>query len=321
MKITLGFLFFALFFLLTTNSTTIAMRSIKQILPQTPRHWVGDGFHVHPTLGRAAFSESISPALMLDYAPPKQFPSTTKRLGVGQHPHRGFETVTIAFQGEVEHADSLGNTGVIGSGDIQWMTAARGIIHEEFHSTAFAASGGVFEMIQLWVDLPKEKKMMKPEYQPILMKDIPQVPLNDGSESCSAGNGYVRVIAGEFKGTKGPAHTQSPMSILDILLSPSDGPLEVPIQPGWTGLLLVRAGSVTVHTGDTTSTVGPQSTAILSREGATLRMQADQKDSKIFLFSGQPLEQPVAARGPFVMNTQAELQQAMMDFQSGNFGQ
>ena len=161
----------------SVSMAAVQYRSVKTILPRTPQHWVGDGFHVHPVLGRHAFTAEVSPFLMLDYAVPKSFKPTRSRLGVGQHPHRGFETVTLAYQGEVEHADSAGNRGVIGAGDIQWMTAGRGIIHEEFHSTNFAKSGGTFEMVQLWVNLPKEHKMTAPRYQPIVAAETPTVKL------------------------------------------------------------------------------------------------------------------------------------------------
>ena len=152
-------------------------KTIKEIFRKPSNHWVGNGFNVIPVFADRAFTKEISPFLMFDYAAPKQFPPTSKRLGVGQHPHRGFETVTLAFQGEVEHADSQGNTGVIGPGDVQWMTAARGIVHEEFHSKQFAKNGGTFEMCQIWVNLPAQQKMIEPRYQPILDTDIPKAPL------------------------------------------------------------------------------------------------------------------------------------------------
>ncbi len=190
-------------------STSVTLRSVKQILPAAPRHWVGDGFHVHPVFSNKAFTEELSPFLMFDYAVPKQFKpnNSGQPRGVGQHPHRGFETVTIAFKGEVEHADSMGNRDVIKPGDVQWMTAGRGIIHQEFHSNEFSKKGGEFEMCQLWVNLPKKNKMTKPNYQAIVDKNIPVVDLKaasvDGEECSEETVGSVRVVAGSFLGTKG----------------------------------------------------------------------------------------------------------------------
>jgi redox-sensitive bicupin YhaK (pirin superfamily) len=200
----------------TTESMKAAgnsMKGIKVILPRPRSHWVGDGFHVYPVFADKAFTNELSPFLMFDYGAPKQFPANNpKKLGVGQHPHRGFETITVAFQGEVEHADSMGNRGVIGEGDVQWMTAGRGIVHEEFHSQKFAKAGGAFEMCQLWLNLPKEHKMTPPRYQPILKNEITTSPLYlHAADACGApadpAEGGVRVIAGSFMGVKGPAST------------------------------------------------------------------------------------------------------------------
>merc|ERR1719389_698778 len=196
------------------NKMSKSFRSILKIIPQQPKHWVGDGFNVYPVFGQYAFTESLSPWLMFDYATPKNFPPTKKRLGVGQHPHRGFETITIAFQGSVEHKDSTGNSGVIGPGDVQWMTAGRGIVHEEFHSTEFAKTGGTLEMCQIWLNLPAKHKMVDPRYQPILSSEIassrlfPAAP-EGGATGQPAGpdEGEVRVIAGKFHDAAGPAKT------------------------------------------------------------------------------------------------------------------
>ena len=221
-KFLISFLFVLLSIHRASSTAPKAMlKTVKTILRKPSPHWVGDGFHVYPVFANKAFTEELSPFLMFDYGKPKYFPPTTKKLGVGKHPHRGFETVTIAFQGEVEHGDSKGNRGIIGHGDVQWMTAARGIIHEEFHSRKFAKNGGVLEMCQLWVNLPKKYKLTTPRYQPILSEKIPSSPLylyggddncinesnacdfdsgnNNNSNSCLASSGYVRVIAGKFK--------------------------------------------------------------------------------------------------------------------------
>ena len=213
------------------------MKAVKSVMPAPRPHWVGDGFNVYPVFANLAFTNALSPWLMFDYAAPKRFDPTTKRLGVGQHPHRGFETVTIAFQGGVEHHDSVGNNGVIGPGDIQWMTAGRGIIHEEYHSTEFAKKGGIFEMCQLWVNLPKKDKMHAPRYQPILSEEVPVVPLAGaaaagGEEECPA-VGSVRVIAGELEGVRGPAQTFSPILLWDAVLTATGTPVELAVPDGY----------------------------------------------------------------------------------------
>ncbi len=270
-----------------------------------------------------AFTKELSPFLMFDYAAPKSFePNQSKRRGVGMHPHRGFETVTIAFQGEVEHNDSAGNNDVIGSGDVQWMTAARGIVHEEFHSTEFSKTGGVFEMCQLWVNLPKEKKMVEPRYQPILDKDIPKAELHAVSQDsgeCSAvslDEGYVRIIAGELRGTKGPAMTYTPVNLWDIALLKKDKSYEFDIAAGHTLLVFVRRGSLEVQ--------GEQlklaDVAIMNESGTVLTLKAKEDNTSVLILSGEPIDEPIAARGPFVMNTKEELSQAWMDYQFGQNG-
>ena len=188
----------------SSSMTQQKYKEIREILGAPPRHWVGNGFHVFPVFHNKAFTKELSPWLMFDYAAPKQFEPSYERRGVGQHPHRGFETITIAWQGEVEHGDSVGNRDVIGPGDVQWMTAARGIIHEEFHSTDFQQTGGTFEMAQLWLNLPKKDKMKKPRYQPILAKQIPVVPLkcaDDADVEKLSGENTIRVIAGDEETT------------------------------------------------------------------------------------------------------------------------
>ncbi len=280
-----------------------------------------------------AFTSELSPFLMFDYAAPKEFPPSKDarhRRGVGQHPHRGFETVTIAFQGEVEHADSAGNTGVIGPGDVQWMTAARGIIHEEFHSTEFTKNGGIFEMCQLWVNLPKNKKMSKPRYQPILAKDIPTVPLinvggtdnvgqvpseNDEDGVCTIEEGYAKIIAGEMRGVKGPAKTFTPMNLWVVALLTKQKEFELDFVDGHTTLVFVQNGAVEVQG----KLLNQADVAIMSRGGSKLVVRATQKNTSLLILSGEPIDEPIAARGPFVMNTQAELRQAMTDYQRGAF--
>jgi len=284
------------------------MRALHKIIPRQPAHWVGDGFNVYPVFGRHAFSESFSPWLMFDYAAPKHFPPTTVQRGVGQHPHRGFETITIAFQGEVEHGDSVGNRDVIGPQDVQWMTAGRGVIHEEFHSRNFAKTGGTFEMCHLWLNLPKKNKMAKPRYQPLLNKDITVEEIADGVK--------VRVIAGTVGGTTGPAKTFSPVELWDINVEKKGTKVELDVPEDHNVILFVRRGMI--HVGE--SEVGPQSVAIMERQGGNVIFTTDERNSQILLLGGEPLNEPIAARGPFVMNTQDELRQAMVDYQTGKLG-
>jgi len=289
---------------------------------------VGDGFHVHPVLNNLAFSEAISPWLMFDYAPPKTFKPTTKQLGVGQHPHRGFETITIAFAGEVEHADSTGGRDTIREGDVQWMTAGRGIIHEEFHSREFAKKGGEFSMAQLWLDLPSDKKMMAPGYQPITKAQIPQVSFKgkptaqctDSGVDGESDSGYVRIIAGEYGGVKGPAVTHSPVGLYHIVLEKANALLNMPIDEGHNCIVFVKKGSVVVGGDETGKSLSEAAVAVLNTSGTQLHLHSVEAQTQLLVLTGKPLNQPVAARGPFVMNTQEELYQAMMDFQSGNFG-
>jgi len=306
------------------NTHKMSQKSIKEICRKPPAHWVGDGFHVFPVFANKAFTSELSPFLMFDYAAPKVFPPSTssKRRGVGQHPHRGFETVTIAFQGEVEHRDSTGNSGVIGPGDVQWMTAAKGIIHEEFHSTKFSAQGGPFEMCQLWVNLPSHKKMTEPRYQPILNKDIPKVPLqsisngSDGDVCTDNEDGWVRVIAGDFNGTKGPAMTFTPVNLWDIGLTKKDKEFELVFEEGHNTLVFVRRGSVEVQG----KALGLADVAIMEKAGRKLTVKSTQEDTSLLILSGEPIDEPIAARGPFVMNTNSELSEAMRDYQFGMNG-
>jgi len=275
------------------------VRALKKILPNQGKHWVGNGFHVQPVFGKYAFTNTLSPFLMFDYAEPKYFEPTNRRLGVGEHPHRGFETVTIAFQGEVEHGDSMGNTGVIGTGDVQWMTAASGVIHKEFHSTSFAKSGGMFEMCQLWVNLPAKNKMDPPRYQAITDSTIPKVETEFG---------WVRLVSGEFNDSKGPAMTFSPVIIWDMQINEGQT-ATFPTENNHNVIVFVRDGQLENIDDRQLGLFGP---------GTELQLKA-KKDSKVLLLAGEPLDEPIAHRGPFAMNTDAEIRQAMRDFQTGNF--
>lgn len=244
---------------------------------------------------------------MLDYAGPAEFPPTTKRKGVGSHPHRGFETVTIVYDGEVAHKDSTGQGGVIGPGDVQWMTAGSGILHEEFHSEGFAKSGGTLEMVQLWVNLPAEHKMTPPSYQAILDKQIPAIELGNSA-------GVARIIAGEFDGHTGPAHTFTPMNVIDLKLK--KGSTRIPVPDGWNTSLVVLKGIV--QAGDGVVATDAQM-LMFSNQGENIEVQV-LEDSIALLLSGKPIEESIVGYGPFVMNTKEEISQAMQDFKSGSFG-
>ena len=294
-------------------------KTIKEIFRKPPAHWVGDGFRVYPVFADKAFSAELSPFLMFDYAAPKDFPPTAARRGVGRHPHRGFETVTLAFQGEVEHADSEGHRDVIGPGDVQWMTAARGIVHEEFHSAAFAERGGTFEMCQLWVNLPKDKKMSSPQYQALLDENIPKVELLSVDKDlgeCSAAaleDGYARIIAGEYRGVRGPAQTFTPINLWDLVFLKSSSTYQFELPEGHTLLVFVRRGSVEVQ-GERLKLAD---VAIMNEKGGKLTMRPTEKDTSVLILSGEPIDEPIAARGPFVMNTFDELMQANRDYRAG----
>ncbi|GMI27257.1 hypothetical protein TeGR_g4504 [Tetraparma gracilis] len=292
------------------------MKSIKQILRRPRKHWVGDGFNVFPVFADKAFTAELSPFIMFDYAAPKHFPGHEgKPKGVGQHPHRGFETVTIAFQGEVEHGDNQGNKGVIGEGDVQWMTAARGIVHQEFHSKEFSRAGGTFEMCQLWVNLPKKHKMDPPRYQPILKDQIAVAPLVvEGGGAAAEGAGNVRVIAGEFSGVKGPAKTFTQVDMWDITIDDVGSDYTFDTVEGNNVIVFVRSGSISVQG----KTMGGQDVAIMERSGTKLVISAAEP-SKVLVLAGEPIDEPIAARGPFVMNTMDEIIQANEDYHSGRF--
>lgn len=272
-------------------------------------HWVGDGFPVRSVFSYNDLGQHISPFLLLDYAGPHYFEPTTKRRGVGQHPHRGFETVTIVYDGQVEHKDSAGNGGVIGPGDVQWMTAGAGILHEEYHSPAFAKTGGPFRMIQLWVNLPAKDKTTPGGYQGIVSADIPVVDLPNGS-------GKGRVIAGELLGAKGPAKTFTPINMWDLRLS-GNNDLTIALPERHTAMLVVLAGHVTLNG---SQEAREAEMVLLSREGGNVAIHAD-GDAMVLVLTGEPIDEPIAGHGPFVMNTSAELIQAFDDFKSGRFVQ
>jgi redox-sensitive bicupin YhaK (pirin superfamily) len=283
------------------------MKKVIGIQGNDQGHWVGDGFPVRTLFFYQNLGKQMSPFLMLDYAGPAQFPPTTDRKGVGSHPHRGFETVTIVYEGEVAHKDSTGQGGVIGPGDVQWMTAGSGILHEEFHSEEFAKTGGVLNMVQLWVNLPAEQKMTPPRYQPILNKQIPAIDLSNDA-------GVARIIAGEFQGHVGPANTFTPMNVVDLKLKKSAA--IIPVPEGWNTSLVILKGAVEVGDG----VVAKDAQMLMfSMQGQDIEVHA-QEDSVALLLSGQPIDEPIVGYGPFVMNTKEEIAQAVQDFNSGKFG-
>lgn len=284
------------------------MRKVLGTYSAPRPHWVGDGFHVRSMISHEIQREHLSPFIMLDYAAPETFTPTSLRRGVGQHPHRGFETVTIVYDGELEHRDSTGAGGTIGPGDVQWMTAAAGILHEEFHSKAFAEKGGNMEMVQLWVNLPAKHKNAKPGYQTLLDADIPSVEVPGKA-------GTVRVIAGDFNGGKGPAKTFTPINIWDVRLRAAKS-ATLTLPEGHTLAVVVLAGTVEVNG---TDDVRSGQLAMLARDGGAITLKAN-SEAKLLVLSGEPINEPVVAHGPFVMNTVGEIKQAMLDFQSGKFG-
>jgi len=284
------------------------MKKLSFLQRNDERHWVGDGFPVRSVFSYSELGKELSPFLLLDYAGPADFPPAKHRRGVGEHPHRGFETVTIVYSGEVEHRDSSGGGGVIGPGDVQWMTAGSGIVHEEYHGPDFARRGGPFEMIQLWVNLPARDKMTAPGYQGITDAQIPRIALPNDA-------GFVRVIAGSYAGNAGPARTFSPMNVWDVRLGAGQrAELEVP--EGYTTALLVLKGRVRLASGEV---AGEADLAVLERAGAKLALEA-LEDVTLLLLNGQPIDEPIAGYGPFVMNTQAEIRQAITDYQNGRMG-
>lgn len=272
------------------------------------RHWVGDGFPVRNLIPGNSVGEQLSPFLLLDYAGPENFSSTNQPRGVGEHPHRGFETVTIVYDGVVAHRDSTGSGGVIGPGDVQWMTAASGIVHEEMHEKEWARTGGAFHAIQLWVNLPSAHKMSSPGYQTLLKADIPVVEL-------AAGAGHLRVIAGEFRGIKGPAKTFTPVHLYDVRVK-AGSTAEITVPSTFNAAAFVLQGEASANG---SGAVKEAELARFDQAGERITIVAAANTSLLVL-AGEPINEPVARYGPFVMNTQAELVQAVNDYQAGKMG-
>jgi hypothetical protein len=286
------------------------MKAITGIYSAPHGHWVGDGFPVRTLFNYDRMgAHHITPFLMLDYAGPHDFEPAGRRRGVGAHPHRGFETVTIVYDGEVAHRDSGGGGGVIGKGDVQWMTAGNGIIHEEFHSPAFTQQGGRFEVVQLWVNLRAADKRTPPVYQSIRAADIPRLDLAGQA-------GTLSVIAGEYAGQSGPARTFSPINVWDVRLN-RDGATTLTVPEGHTTLLAVLEGTVLIN-GD--KIARDAQLAIFERTGTEIAIEADNA-AKLLALTGEPIDEPVAGHGPFVMNSAHEIEESIQGFQTGRFGE
>lgn len=282
-------------------------RELETVITPGPEHWVGDGFHVRTVFSPFADAQKLSPFLLLDHANPKYFPPASRRRGVGEHPHRGFETVTFAYRGEVEHRDSTGAGGRIGPGDVQWMTAASGVVHEEMHSQRFTEAGGEFEMVQLWVNLPAVDKMSTPRYQPLLAPEFPRLSL---------GAAEARLVAGRLGSQLGPAKTHTPMTVFDLSFFES-GISEMELPSSWTVLACVLEGQVEAVDG---GSIEPRHVGVFKRDDEGTVSLRGSKGARVLMLSGQPLNEPVVAYGPFVMNTREEIATAFRDYQSGKMG-
>ena len=285
------------------------MKRIAAVHKSPQGHWVGDGFPVRSLFSYHALGAELSPFLLLDYAGPAEFTPAERPRGVGEHPHRGFETVTIVYQGEVEHRDSAGNGGRIGPGDVQWMTAGAGLMHEEFHSHAFTKRGGTMEMAQLWVNLPAKDKMSRPRYQPIVAADIANVDLPDAA-------GRVRVIAGAYQTHRGPAMTFTDINVWDVRLNAGKR-VTLSLPEGHTTAIALLRGALKVN--GTHDASGAQ-VVQFDRRGQEVQLEAS-ADATFLVLTGAPIDEPIAGYGPFVMNTREEIMSAMKDLQEGRFGQ
>ena len=282
-------------------------RSIEKIVkPGTP-HFVGDGFRVHNFIPGSSTMQRMDPFIMLDYNAKYNFPPSQIPKGVGVHPHKGFETVTIAYKGRIEHGDSSGGGGIIGEGDVQWMTAASGVLHKEFHETEWSKKGGEFQMVQLWVNLPAEEKKNAAKYQAISTNDINRVELPENQ-------GFVEIIAGEYDGNKGPASTFTPVNLLNLKLN-KGAKITLNFPAHYTTALLAVEGDAKVNESDLIQ----DHFALLANDGETFSVEA-KTDTTVLVLSGEPINEPIAAHGPFVMNTREELIQAFEDFNAGKFG-
>lgn len=287
----------------------MSTKKVEIIVQPRPAHFVGDGFRVHNFIpsGYRLDMKRMDPFIMLDYNSKFHFSGTETPRGVGVHPHRGFETVTIAYHGRVEHADSAGGGGVIGEGDVQWMTAASGVLHKEFHETEWAKQGGIFQMVQLWVNLPAKDKMSLPKYQAIKNSEMKKVDLGE--------KGFVEVIAGEYQNEKGPASTFSPVNLMNAKLK-KGGKADFSFPANFNTAALVVEGSISVN-GE--KNVPTDHFILFKNEGENFIIEATE-DAVVLVISGEPLNEPIFPHGPFVMNSREEIIQAFEDFNTGKFG-
>ncbi|MDB5049440.1 MAG: Pirin domain protein [Fibrobacteres bacterium] len=285
-------------------------KTVQQVLPPSAPHMVGDGFKVHNFFpgGTKIGIHRMSPFFLMDYGAKTVFPPSDRPRGVGAHPHRGFETVTIAYHGRVSHHDSAGNSGLIGEGDVQWMTAGSGILHKEYHEKEFSRAGGLMQMVQLWVNLPAAHKMTPPKYQELTHAGM-------GVHSLPDGAGKVEVIAGEFRGTKGPASTFTPVHLYNAHLK-AGATVDFSLPENFNTAMLVIEGAVTVNG---TAKAPADHFVLFANEGEAVSIRAEES-SVVLVLSGEPIDEPIASYGPFVMNTQKEIMQAVEDFNGGKFG-
>lgn len=293
-----------------TERESKAAKSVLLKQSKTETHWVGDGFFVTTLIApHPAVQSHFDPFILMDYAAPKDFPPSEKQRGVGEHPHRGFETVTFALQGEISHRDSGGGGGTIKEGGIQWMTAGSGVVHEELFSKDFSSRGGTLEMVQLWVNLAKKHKFTKPRYQGFTSAEIPSVELQKGAQA--------RIYAGQLAGKTGPCLSHSVMNVFELTLSgAAAGNIQIPLAEGTNTLILVLRGDVSI----VTQRCASGEVAVLSREG-TIVTFSSKESARMLILNGEPLNEPIVAHGPFVMNTSEEINQAIADYQSGKMGQ
>lgn len=282
-------------------------RKVKFSYQVTQKHWVGDGFYVYGLLRPSdEINKHISPFILMDYASPLAFPKTERPKGVGEHPHRGFETVTFAYQGEVEHRDSSGGGGVIKAGGVQWMTAGRGVVHDEFHSKEFSKNGGIFEMVQLWVNLPRKDKMTTPKYQGIQSEEIPYFHYNENTK--------FRIIAGDYQCIKGPASTFTPINIYEIQ-NKNEDTISIKLLPKTNTIVLILRGSLEMEG----NIYNEQNVLIFDSLGENIYFKSS-KNFKALMLNGLAIDEPMVASGPFVMNTKEEIYQAIKDYQNGQMG-
>ncbi len=287
----------------------MGLKSVEQIVSPPPRHWVGDGFNVHGFFPHGPLTgERMSPFFLLDYNAKMDFPPRLTPFGVGPHPHRGFETVTIAYKGRVAHHDSRGGGGVIGEGDVQWMTAGSGLLHKEYHEEEFNKAGGPFQMVQLWVNLPAKFKMTEPRYQAVTNKEMGRVALENGGE--------VEIIAGEFGGVRGPASTFSPVHLYNVKAE-SGTEVELVFPSHYNTAILAVDGSAEINS---TEKLDTDHLALFARDGEQINLRFAE-DSVLLVMSGEPLGEPIASYGPFLMNTQQEIAEALADYRAGKFGE